>query len=848
MNEKKNVLAFVLVNYLRYWYWLLLLLAASAPAQAQFDYTTNASTINITKYTGPGGAVAIPATINNLPVASIGTNAFYNCTGLTSVTIPGSVNSIGDYAFEVCNNLTTVTISNGVTSIGEGVFQYCSGLTSITIPGSVTSIGDYAFNGCNRLTSITIPNGVTSIGDFEFGDCDFSSITIPGSVTSIGEYAFNDCRGLSTIKIPIGVTSIAEGAFSTCVGLTNVTIPDSVTSIGEYAFEECSFLTSVTIPSSVTSIGVGAFYGCTTLIAITVDSQDLFYSSTNGVLFDKSQTTIIQYPGGLGGSYTIPGTVANIAEQAFESCSFLTNVTIPGSVTSIGELAFAESGLTTVTIPGSAASIGEFAFESCSSLTNVTIYNGVTTIGEQAFQSCSMLSSVTIPASLTSIGDYAFVNCTDLTSVYFQGNAPAADSTVFSDDNTATIYYLPGTTGWSSPFAGLPAVMLTPPTQTGALQVTITPAAAITAGAQWQVDGGVCQTNGATVSGLTVGNHTVGFSTVAGWITPASQTITVISNQTTVATGIYSLEPTLPPVSGCAIFTCPTDTILINGHTLVTNQMTIEAEIHIPSSFTVPSYGSPRIFEEQLSGSGDKQFWASPSAVGGSTWVADNQNNGGISLADSIGDDVWHHLAFVHDSNEVREYLDGVQIGKLDFSGDPSIANSPNSVMSIGAFLYTGGGALAQSFIGAVQWVRVSCVARYSGASVTPPVTVPPSDAFTQVLFDFSHLAFGTSNVYDLSPNHFTGVVAMGFSGATAPSFVLPAAPAFQTVTQANHSLTLTWSTVPGQIYQIQYTTSLTQANWSDLGYPLVATNGVVTVSDNTCSDTQRFYRVVQSQ
>jgi uncharacterized repeat protein (TIGR03803 family) len=382
----------------------------------------------------------------------------------------------------------------------------------------------------------------------------------------------------------------------------------------------------------------------------------------------------------------------------------------------------------------------------------------------------------------------------------------------------------------------------------GSLQVTICPAGAVNAGAQWEVDGGVCQTNGATVCGLTVGNHTVGFSTVAGWITPASQTVTLISNQTTVATGIYSLEPTLPPVSGCAIFTRPTDTILINGHTLVTNQMTIEAEIQIPSSFTVPSYGSPRILEEQLSGSGDKQFWASPSAVGGSTWVADNQNNGGISLADSMGDDVWHHLAFVHDSNEVREYLDGVQIVKLDFSGDPSIANSPNSVMSIGAFLYTGGGALAQSFIGAVQWVRLSCVARYSGASVTPPVTVPPSDAFTQILLDFSHLAPGTSTVYDLSPNHFTGVAAMGFSGATAPTFVLPAPPAFQTVTQANRSLTLTWSTVPGQIYQIQYTTNLTQASWNDLGYPLVATNGVITVSDTIGNDEQRFYRVVQSQ
>jgi uncharacterized repeat protein (TIGR03803 family) len=402
--------------------------------------------------------------------------------------------------------------------------------------------------------------------------------------------------------------------------------------------------------------------------------------------------------------------------------------------------------------------------------------------------------------------------------------------------------------GWTTPSNQTIVATGTYVQQFGFLEVTISPTGAVDAGAQWQVDGGVCQTNAATVSGLAVGSHTVGFSTVAGWITPPSQTVTVNSNQTTVATGIYSLEPTLPPVSGCAIFTRPTDTILINGHTLVTNQMTIEAEIQIPSSFTVPSYGSPRIFEEQLSGSGDKQFWASPSAVGGSTWVADNQNNGGISLAHSIGDNSWHHLAFVHDSNEAREYVDGVQIGKLDFSGDSSIANSPNSVMSIGAFLYTGGGALAQSFIGAVQWVRISCVARYSGASVTPPVTVPPSDAFTQVLFDFSHLAPGTSTLYDLSPNHFTGVAAMGFSGATAPTFVLPAPTAFQTVTQTNRSLTLTWSTVPGQIYQIQYITNLTQANWNDLGYPLVATNGVVTVSDTTGPEEQRFYRVVQSQ
>ena len=128
------------------------------------------------------------------------------------------------------------------------------------------------------------------------------------------------------------------------------------------------------------------------------------------------------------------------------------------------------------------------------------------------------------------------------------------------------------------------------------------------------------------------------------------------------------------------------------------------------------------------------------------------------------------------------------------------------------------------------------------------PVTVPASDAQTQVLFDFSHVAPGTTTVYDLSPNHFMGTVAAGFSGATAPGFILPSPPAFQAVAQTNHALTLTWSTVAGQVYQIQYTTNLAQANWNDLGYPLVATNGVVTVSDTIGPDPQRFYRVVQSQ
>jgi hypothetical protein len=230
--------------------------------------------------------------------------------------------------------------------------------------------------------------------------------------------------------------------------------------------------------------------------------------------------------------------------------------------------------------------------------------------------------------------------------------------------------------------------------------------------------------------------------------------------------------------SGYALFSRPTDTILINGHTLVTNQITIEAEILISSALPAPASSYPRIFEEQSNGQEDKTLWASPSLVGGSSWVLDNQGPQGygqqLGVTNEVAEDVWHHVAFVHDSNELRVYLDGVQIGIQDFSGDPSIANSSNGVMSIGAFLYDDGSWLTNSFIGAIQWVRVSCLARYSGALATPPATVPASDAFTQVLFDFTHVAPGTSIVYDLGPNQFTGTVGVGFSGATAPSFVQP--------------------------------------------------------------------------
>ena len=160
---------------------------------------------------------------------SIGSRAFYYCTGLTgSLTIPDSVTSIGSSAFSRCNSLTgSLTIGNSVTSIGSSAFEYCTGLTgSLTIPDSVTSIGDTAFYNCSSLTgSLIIPDSVTTIGSDAFGFCTglTGSLTIPDSVTSIGGAAFFNCSGLTgSLVIPESVTSIGDIVFMFCSGLTAI--------------------------------------------------------------------------------------------------------------------------------------------------------------------------------------------------------------------------------------------------------------------------------------------------------------------------------------------------------------------------------------------------------------------------------------------------------------------------------------------------------------------------------------------------------------------------------------------------------------------------------------------------
>ena len=373
----------------------------------------------------PTGELTVPSTLGGRPVTSIGYSAFYDCSGLTSVTIPDGVTSIGRDAFYNCSGLTSVTIGNGVTSIGDWAFFSCSGLASVTIPNNVTNIGSYTFGCCTGLASVTIGDGVTSIGADAFDSCSGLTSFYVGEnnpkykalngllLTKDGETLVLGVNG--DVTIPEGVTSISDRAFVGCSGLRSATIPDGVTSIGASAFYYCSGLMSVSIGNGVTSIGDSAFRHCSGLTNIVVDAHNVKYASANGLLLSKDGTSLIQ---GVNGVVVIPDGVTTIGDYAFYSCGDLREVTIPNSVTNIGTASFSYCyRLSIISIPDGVVTIGASAFSNCSGLRNVTIPDSVTSIGNYAFYYCRGLTSVTIPDSVTSIGDSAFRFCSGLTGL-----------------------------------------------------------------------------------------------------------------------------------------------------------------------------------------------------------------------------------------------------------------------------------------------------------------------------------------------------------------------------------------------------------------------------------------------
>lgn len=417
------------------------------------DCTTGGATV--TGYTGPGGAVTIPASFthggHSFPVTTIGFFAFES-KGLTSVVLPSSLVWIDHRAF-AGNALSSVAIPNSVTTIDEEAFAR-NVLTAVTLPDTLTTISKRAFEG-NVLETIAIPATVTAIGD--------------------GAFAFNR---LATIAIPAAVISIGADAFSSNE-LTSLTIPDSVTTIGARAFGE-NPLASVTFDGAAPTIVAGSdangSFGVSGDDGPIVFFQPEFHDDAPGVT-DGFTTPLWESYRTFADCASYPTTADGLTWTADDCTDPTAGATIIGYDAAAGPDLVIPDSFTHGGHEFPVTAIDDSALMD-KGLTSLTLPESLTTIGEAAFAG-NELTSVVIPASVTDIGARAFGD-NPLAEVIFDGPPPAitpgdADGASFgpAGDDSPRFYFQPeflhtvfGPGGFTVPtWSGYRATALSGPTQ-----------------------------------------------------------------------------------------------------------------------------------------------------------------------------------------------------------------------------------------------------------------------------------------------------------------------------------------------------------------------------------------------
>jgi hypothetical protein len=318
----------------------------------------------------------------------------------------------------------------------------------------IKKIGDFCSDHNIKIKNVIIPEGYTSIGEEAFYDCTgLTNIKLPESLTTIGEDAFWGCTGLTDIKLSESLTTIGDSAFSGCAGLTNIKLPERLTSVGEWAFSCCTGLTNIKFPKSLTFPVEGfTFYRCTGLKEIIVDKNNPVFCSLDGVMFDKAMTTLIWFPPGKKGKYSVPDGVMKI--ESFDDCNEITSISFPQSLLDIGNLgAFWSEQLTDITVselnpnycsidgvlfdkkkevllsyptnkdkadytvPDGVCEIEISAFSGCKRLVNVNLPESLKRINVLAFCLCVGLKAITLPMKLKEIGEDTFEDCKNLETI-----------------------------------------------------------------------------------------------------------------------------------------------------------------------------------------------------------------------------------------------------------------------------------------------------------------------------------------------------------------------------------------------------------------------------------------------
>lgn len=389
-------------------------------------------------------------------VTTIGHDAFYRCEGITTVSLPSTLETIGDNAF-ANSGLTSVDFPAGLTTINYGAFMNCANLTSVTIPEGVETIGGSAFSKTG-LTSLTLPSTIRNMSQSFYGNESLATLTLTNGITTL-EGSFNGCTALTTLNIPGSVKTIGYQDFSGCTGLETITLGEGVE---EVTFNNCSNLTSISFPSSIKKIS--SMKGCSSLETITLKEGIEYIGSFDDCakLKQINIPSTVTYIGTFRNCNALKKVIVNDMKAWCEARHYdaywygptkmagklysdadteITNVVIPEGTKEItGEAFIYLPDITSVSIPSTVTKLGNNVFRDCTGLTEMTLPEGVTEFGTNCFYGCTNLTKVHLPSTLKSIGGGAFETVTAVANIYCSAN-PAELSW---SDNSSTNCFMEG--------------------------------------------------------------------------------------------------------------------------------------------------------------------------------------------------------------------------------------------------------------------------------------------------------------------------------------------------------------------------------------------------------------------